>query len=164
MPWRRYDMDLDPRVSLIALVVFFFLILLSSNFLIQLGIILLLGFCYLNLTSTRQLAKIMVFLVIPTILIIILNWIFAVPVRLDLAEASSVRSCMSTNFSSNLLKNCSAKRWSYTKFWHSYNYYIRKSIWCFLNPCSRKLEKIPWSIREYILNIRTRFLLETAAS
>jgi energy-coupling factor transport system permease protein len=30
----------------------------------------------LNLTSTRQLAKIIVFLVIPTILIIILNWIF----------------------------------------------------------------------------------------
>ncbi|MFX0170781.1 MAG: energy-coupling factor transporter transmembrane component T [Candidatus Hodarchaeota archaeon] len=69
-------MNLDPRVSLITLGVFFFLVLLSSNLIIQLSIILLLGFCYWNLTSTRQLVKIMVFLVVPTIFIIILNWIF----------------------------------------------------------------------------------------
>ncbi|MFX0185297.1 MAG: hypothetical protein ACFE95_19620, partial [Candidatus Hodarchaeota archaeon] len=69
-------MDLDPRVSLLTLAVFFLIILFSSNLIIQLSIIFLFVFCYFSLTSIRQVAKISAFLVIPTILIVVLNWIF----------------------------------------------------------------------------------------
>ncbi len=69
-------MTLDPRVSLLALALFFLLILLSPNLGIQLAFILFFISCYLHLTSLRQTVKICVFLLFPTVMILALNWFF----------------------------------------------------------------------------------------
>ncbi len=69
-------MKLDPRVSLVGLVIFFLLILLSPYLLIQLGFILLFVYSYFRLTSLRQSARIWIFLIVPTVLIFALNWLF----------------------------------------------------------------------------------------
>lgn len=69
-------MKLDPRVSLLTLVLFFLIILFTSNFLFLILIILCFFLFYLRLTSLPQSIRISLFLVIPTFFIITLNWFF----------------------------------------------------------------------------------------
>ncbi len=68
--------SVDPRVSLLILGSFFLFILASSNPLIQTGFIILFVFSYFYKTSLRQVIRIWFLILIPTIVILILNFIF----------------------------------------------------------------------------------------
>ena len=69
-------MRIDPRISIFILLSFFLVILATYNLFFLLGIICLFIVWYLTLTSFRYTFKILLFLIFPTIIIIILNWIF----------------------------------------------------------------------------------------
>ncbi|MFX0087983.1 MAG: hypothetical protein ACFFAU_20185, partial [Candidatus Hodarchaeota archaeon] len=68
--------SIDPRVSLLILGSFFLFILVSSNPFIQTGFVVLFVFSYFYKTSLRQVIKIWFLIPIPTIIILILNFIF----------------------------------------------------------------------------------------
>ncbi len=69
-------MSIDPRVSLFTIMILFITILLSTHLILQTGIIVLFILAYFRLTSFRQVIKLCIFFIIPTLFILILNILF----------------------------------------------------------------------------------------
>ena len=69
-------MEIDPRVSLISLGVLFFLLIISNSLPFLFGIFLLFSLLVAWISSVRRLFRIGSILLIPTVMIIGLNWFF----------------------------------------------------------------------------------------
>ena len=69
-------MKIDPRVSLFSLISFFFLLILSNSIVFLLGSLILFIVLIIQISSLKRLIRFWTILLIPTLVIIGLNWFF----------------------------------------------------------------------------------------